>query len=52
MATVFVSHPTDKLETVAQLGALLAGEMPTGVVSPDRADHWRRWLDCAARRAP
>lgn len=32
------------LETVAQLGALLRGEMPPGAVNPDHATRWRRSL--------
>lgn len=30
------------LETVAQLGALLRGEMPPGAVNPEHATRWRR----------
>ena len=33
------------LETVAQLGLLLKGEMPVGAVNPDHAVRWRRWRD-------
>ena len=33
------------LETVAQLGLLLKGEMPVGAVNPNHADRWRRWRD-------
>ena len=36
------------LETVAQLEALLAGEMPQGAVNPAEASRWRRWQ----RQAP
>ena len=32
------------LETVAQLEALLRGEMPTGAVNPEHATRWRRSL--------
>jgi D-3-phosphoglycerate dehydrogenase len=31
------------LETVAQLGALIQGELPTGAVNAAHATRWRRW---------
>jgi len=33
------------LETVAQLGQLLRGEMPQGAVNPAQATRWRAWQD-------
>jgi D-3-phosphoglycerate dehydrogenase len=32
------------LETVAQLAALLRGELPDGAVNPAQATRWRRWI--------
>jgi D-3-phosphoglycerate dehydrogenase len=37
------------LETVAQLGALVQGELPAGAVNPARATRWRRWLSTGER---
>ncbi len=37
------------LETVAQLGALVQGELPAGAVNPSRATRWRRWLSTGER---
>lgn len=37
------------LETVAQLAALLRGELPAGVVNGAHGERWRSWRDAAGR---